>query len=193
VENLPSKGYELLLEALSEDKENREMEYFNLREKLAFYFTKEDRKRWNADYAYLADDTLFRVSQNLADGKKIEVNIRAYIRGVARFVWLEFIKKNPLPNPEPLPEPPAPPIILVDEDERIFCLRECLNKIIKNEEERKLIIAYYNQNDNDEKLKEVRKKIAEDFGLTKNNLSTKMCRLRESMKICILNCMKSRK
>lgn len=191
VENLTSKGYELLFARMGANPLKSGEEYEILRLKLEKYFTRQDRGRWNTDYAALADETLDRVAKRLEKGVEIEKNIHTFAYGIAKFVWLEFIRKNPLPvDFTTVPENSYKTNSADEdaEDARLACLRTCLVETCKDNDERKILLDYYRQADN--MLKEQRKLIAERLQITTNTLKTRMSRLREKMEKCIINCMK---
>lgn len=193
VENLTAKGYDLLFARLDANPLRSGEEYETLRLKLEKYFTRQDRGRWNTDYAALADETLDRVAKRLEDGIEIEKNIHIFAYGIAKFVWLEFIRKNPLPVDFTTVAENSYKTNQDDEDAedaRLACLRACLVEICKDNDERKILLDYYRQADN--MLKEQRKSIAARLKITTNTLKTRMSRLREKMEKCIINCMKKR-
>lgn len=193
VENLTSKGYELLFARLSADQLKSGEEYETLRLKLEKYFTRQDHGRWNTDYAALADETLDRVAKRLEEGIEIEKNIHTFAHGIAKFVWLEFIRKNLLPVDFTTVSENSYKTNPADEDAedaRLACLRVCLVEMCKDSDERMILLDYYRQADN--MLKEQRKLIAERLKITTNTLKTRMSRLREKMEKCIVNCVKKR-
>ncbi|HEX8737219.1 MAG TPA: sigma-70 family RNA polymerase sigma factor [Pyrinomonadaceae bacterium] len=190
--DLTSEALKLLLERLDTDADKANDEYLTLHLKLERYFAWQDRGRYQADYSMLTDQTLDRAAKKIEAGVEIEKNIQAFALGIARFVWLEYIRRNPpsedidsIPErgyeTEPLGSEQD------DEDRRLACLRSCLAEIPRDDEERQLILGYYRKNG--EKLKERRKSLAESLGINTNALKVRMTRLREKLKNCIGRCM----
>jgi DNA-directed RNA polymerase specialized sigma24 family protein len=187
--DLTSKGLNLILSKLNDNPAKSADEYMTLHLKVEKYFEWQDRGRWQADYSALADETLDRVAKKLEEGVEIEKSIFSYALGIARFVWLEYMRDHPLPNdidsiPEPVALKPEPE---PESDLRLACLRSCLAQIPKDDEERKLILDYYRKNG--EKIKERRKSLAASLGTNTNALKVRMTRLREKLKNCIGKCM----
>jgi hypothetical protein len=60
---------------------------------------------------------------------------------------------------------------------------------VLNEQDRKLIVKYYDAEEN-EKNKDNRKKLAAEFGLSLSNLTSRTKRIRDRLKECIENCIK---
>lgn len=187
---MTSKGYELLLAQLAENNAQAAEEYQILRRKIIYKFIREDRGRWNPDHEFLADDVLSRTAEYLEAGKIAEKGVRALALGIAKIVWLTYIRKNPLPvDAESAPETSYQPEVEEEsEDARLACLRKCLIEICKNDEERKNLLDYYRQSDN--KLLEQRKSIAARLGISTNTLKTRMSRLRDKLRECVSECFK---
>ena len=186
--DLTSNAFNLILSKLSDNPKKAADEYLTLHFKLEKYFEWQDRGRWQADHSALADETLDRVAKKLEEGIEIEKTVQSYSLGIARFVWLEYIRINPLPTEiENIPEPSAPESDPEEEDARLACLRSCLASVPKDDEERKLILDYYRKNG--AKIKERRKALADKLGITTNALKVRMTRLREKLKNCIGKCM----
>jgi DNA-directed RNA polymerase specialized sigma24 family protein len=192
VKNLTSKGFDLLLASLDADSGVAAQKYQALRQKLMFKFMREDRGRWNADYEYLTDDTIERTAQYLESGKVIEKSLSVLALGIARIVWLNFIKKHKISvEIDSIPEPSYNPENGEEEiNQAISCLRSCLIEVCKNDDERTVILRYYRQADS--KLLEQRKKLAEELNISTNTLKTQMCRLRDKLRKCVNECLKKR-
>jgi len=183
VSNLTAEGFEKLLNQLDDDSRRAGEKYEQLREKLTRFFLWRGVLNLHADV--LADESLDRVAKKLTEGVEIE-NISAYACEVSRFVWLEHTRKNKEIPTDETPEPvsaPAP----VDSDERLAYLNKCMQEVVKDEDERRLIVAYYDP-DPGEKIKETRRKIAEKLGITTNYLKQKASRLRIRLEKCIREC-----
>ena len=130
----------------------------------------------------LADTVLDRVALKLEKGEDI-LNFNAYIYGVLRLVWLEYFRKTPPPPPPPPPPTPPPPTPMP----RMLCLRKCLTEVVPNVKDSQLILRFYD-NKEGEKLKEARKRLAEELGMSSGALKTKACYLRQRLERCINEC-----
>lgn len=136
----------------------------------------------------LAEETIDRVAAKLEQGVAIE-SVNAYACQVARFVWLEFVRKNKeTPWSEEVPEPSISPEIPEADDARLACLRKCLVEITQsNDRERTLILNYYDT-ERFAKYKDNRKALAMEFGMTTNALKVRVCRLRVKLEKCVADC-----
>jgi DNA-directed RNA polymerase specialized sigma24 family protein len=101
-----------------------------------------------------------------------------YFGGVARKVYLEYIKKlvvvqQPPPEPEPVSE------------EAYECLVRCLG-LLKSDD-RDLIVQYYEQ-EKQAKI-EHRRQLAEDLGIAPNALRIRLHRIRAVLLPCVIDCL----
>ncbi len=185
--NLTANTFELLLERLGTEPAKCAENYELLRLKLVKSLTWKGCPDSEADA--LADVALDRVAAKLAQGEQI-LNINAYAMEVLRFVRLEHIRKHKeFAAGDDLPETAVQPEIeLFDEpDIRLRCLRKCLAEVVSNDNDKMLIVGYYDMEAGD-KLKDIRKNLAEKLGLTMTTLKVKACRLRERLEKCINGC-----
>jgi DNA-directed RNA polymerase specialized sigma24 family protein len=183
--DLTAEGFETLLQRLDADQIRAAEKYEELRMKLVKFYSWRGCPDASADE--LADETINRVAAKLVEGIEIE-SLNAYACQISRFVWLEFSRKRKEDNyGDEMPEQAVEPEIAEEPDERLNCLKKCLAEITKDDEERKLIIGYYDRNAG-EKQKEARKSLAEKFGLQMNALKVKACRLRVKLEKCITDC-----
>lgn len=175
-----------MLARLDENEAVAAGKYEELRLKIVKFFVWQ-RGCAEAEADALADETLDRVSLKLA--RQIEINnVNAYALEVARFVWLEFLrKKKEDAYGDDLPEIAVAPEIPEEPSARLQCLRKCLAEISKSEADKHLIVGYYGAADG-EKNKIQRRSLADKFGLTMNALKVKACRLRERLERCINDC-----
>ena len=179
----------MLLARLDAEKTIAAEKYEELRLKLVKCFVWKGCAESKADD--LADETLDRVASKLAQGEAIE-NLNAYAAQVARFVWLEFSRKQKEDaRGDDLPEVAVEQEIADEPDLRLSCLKSCLASVASNESDRSLIIGYYSA-EAGEKNKETRKNLAAQLGLSMNTLKVKACRLRERLEKCINECVRKR-
>ena len=183
---LTSISFQLLLDRLDSDPAQAAGKYDLLRLKILKTLAWKGCADSEADA--LADTTLDRIAGKLAKGEQIQ-NLTAYSGAVLRFVWLEHSRRREDAAGDDLPEIAVEPNIdiLNDSDTRLRFLRKCLAEKITNEQDKVLIIGYYDA-EADEKNKDSRKNLAEKLGLTMTTLKVKACRLRERLEKCINEC-----
>ena len=180
---LSGDAFERLLNALHPDRERAGEMYVDLCLKLRTYFA------WKcscgSDVDDLVDETLNRVAKKLEEGVFV-ININAYSFGVAKKRCLEYTRKQ-IERPLEV-DPPDTAITEPTEeaDRRHECLKKCLAKF--NPEDQELIVGYYKVEEN-EKIKDSRKRLAEQFGKSPGSLKVHVTRLREKLKKCINSCM----
>ncbi len=179
---LTATGLEKLLSRLDDDAEK----YEALRLKLCRFFVWRGCSNVHADE--LADESFDRIAAKMEEGVEVE-SVSAYILQIARFVWLEFSRKNKEDNfGDEMPVQIVQPSFGKETDARLVCLRKCVREIAPENDDRKMLIGYYDSTFGD-KLKNQRKKLAEKFGIKQNALKVKMFRLREKLENCIKDCL----
>jgi len=148
----------------------------------------------------LADETLRRVLQALdRDVKQLTTTIEAFISGFATNVLHETHRRSDLKEVslDELAAEQEPRSISLEElelalsqdDDLWGCLSECLNTL--NQVDRKTLIRYYNS-ELDEKLKDVRERMALLLGLTNAQLRKRTFKLRAQLEKCIQDCLARR-
>lgn len=185
---LTANAFELLLNRLDGDALAAAEKYETLRAKITKSFAWKGCPETHADA--LADQTLDRVAGKIANGEAIE-NLNAYALQVVRFVWLEHSRKlkEDAVGDDKMPESSVAPDIeiLHEPDVRLRCLRKCMVEVVSNDEDRMLIVGYYDA-DAGEKNKDARRNLAAKFGLTTTTLKVRACRIRERLERCINEC-----
>lgn len=187
----PTKNsFDLLLARLDPDADKAAAKYEELRLKLGRYFVWScgcPESRADA----LSDETLDRVAIKLEQGTVIE-NLRAYALATARYIWLEHLPNLPDDSwGDKMPDVPDKTQEIEEPDDRYRCLEKCLDEAIKDESDRKLILAYYDAAEG-EKNKDHRKKLAQSYGVEVNNLKVRACRLRKDLEKCIHDCLQNK-
>lgn len=182
-----AEGMQKLFERLDVDSNLAGEKYEELRLKLVKCFVWRKVSESHADT--LADMTIDRVAKKLGEGVEIE-NINAYANEVSRYVFLEYTRKNKedATDDEMMPIQAVEPEIPVEPNQRLECLRKCMREVA-DDEGRKLIIGYYDTEAGD-KLKEIRKQLAEKLGIEMNYLKQKALRLRKKLEDCINDCVR---
>jgi RNA polymerase sigma factor (sigma-70 family) len=144
------------------------------------------------DPDYLVDVTLSRV---IAKIETIELHENVtqvgYIRGFAEHIYREALRHNKEDQLDPIADQnkfsqPESPDYSVQEQET-SCLHECLAKL--KPEDRELLQKYYAPNRDRRELS--RQRMAEEMGLTIDNLRVKVMRRREKLRTCLSGCKKN--
>lgn len=172
---LSQTEFDLLLAWLDEDRERAGARYEQIRRRLIVIFA----GRGCSVPEELADDAIDRVARKAAEIAEIYTGDKAlYFYGVANYVFQESLKRKP----EPVSE-----LKLADEleEERHACLEKCLANLPKDS--KRLILSYYAE-DKQAKI-DLRKKLADDFGLTINALRIKALRVRNDLQQCVERCL----
>src|SRR5262245_3340306 len=137
----------------------------------------------------LADETLNRLARKIDEGEEIEKNVIALSLGIARFVFLETLKRpdNRRTEMKELSTVAAPPERREEDDDLwTVCLRECLLGV--SDENRALIIEYY-QDEGRARIDD-RKILAARLGLSSNALFSRAKRTRDKLEECVTRCVK---
>ena len=184
-------AFESLLSSLDEDRERAGQKYEILRRKLLEFFAARGSRAPDEH----ADETLNRVARKIADGEAVE-NINKYCYGVAKFLWMEVLRRQS-----------REPVVFDDEhsastgydaddeaererrrqaqERRLECFEECLRKL--PDETRTFIVEYYRE-ENGLKI-EQRKAQAAQLKTTLNALRLRASRLRRELAACINSCL----
>ena len=175
--SLTREAFDRLLQELASEPEAAAREYETLRRRLMAFF---DWRGAEAPEA-LADEAIDRVARRLAQHETIE-NLRAYLFGVARNVWLEAEKRHARMRVAvaAMPRPGWNDATETDE-ESIAHLERCLRQLPADA--RALIVGYY-QGAGRAHLVE-RKLLAERLGITYATLKTRAHRTRVRLEECL--------
>ncbi len=128
----------------------------------------------------LADETIDRVARRVVDIQDSYVSDKAiYFLGVMNNVHHEYLKRPLPPRPTELNDD-------VEAKEKTHrCLEKCLDKLTPNS--RRMIERYYAE-DKQAKI-DLRKRIAQEFGISLGTLRLRALRIREKLQACIEHCM----
>ncbi|MGK2859892.1 MAG: hypothetical protein ACSLFQ_22070 [Thermoanaerobaculia bacterium] len=177
------RGLELLIERLDPDLTAASRKYQQLRRRLVRLF--EWRGAWTADD--LADETLTRVARKLGEGARVDGEIEPFARGVARLVFLEFLREQERERRLQTANPPPPPTS-ASEEANLACLDRCLERI--DQESRDTILGYYT--DESSSRIESRRVLAERLGVSATALRIRALRIRDRLQSCMEECLASR-
>jgi hypothetical protein len=183
-----------LLLKLDPDKTDAWKKHEEIRRTLVKFF------EWNRALRAeeLADDTLARVARKL-ETEEVQ-DVRAFARGVARYVLLEESKKQWREiSVEELPaaqeavadtrDPEREIVESIDQQVINACLQQCRGKLRPTDSQ--FVIGYYSADG--EKQKVHRQKLAEAEGMTMTALRTRANRLREKLERCVTICLEERR
>lgn len=138
-----------------------------------------------------ADEALNRVARKLSEGVEIR-NVGGYCYEVGRLVLLEALKGQDHKR-EPLEssrlETTVNPAAEADEKElRLLCLDDCLQNLPA--ESRQLILEYYNYDVRGRV--DLRRSLADQFGLRREALANRAQRLRDRLEYCVISCVRKK-
>jgi DNA-directed RNA polymerase specialized sigma24 family protein len=174
---LTGDAFERLLATLNPDRERAAVTYEQLRVRIIGLL-----RWWGAAAAeQLADETLDRVARKLLEGTVVpQVSLGAYVRGVARLVFYESSRERL----EPLSGFEAAAISLEDGAAAGECLDRCLASWPAAD--RDLLLRYYGAG----KAADVRRRMADELGISSTALRIRMHRLRARLERCVAECLK---
>jgi DNA-directed RNA polymerase specialized sigma24 family protein len=174
--DLTADTFERLLDALDPDRERAAVAYERLRYRIIGLL-----RWWGSPAAeQLADDTLDRVARKLQEGAQIPPgSLGAYVRGVARLVFYESTREPLAPLNGREPEPVASSEVTDAAD----CLDRCLASW--GTADRDLLLRYYDAG----KASDVRKKMADELGISGTALRIRTHRLRARLERCVATCL----
>ena len=179
-----------LLLWLGPDTDAGARQYVEIRRKLITLF----QFRGSANPDDLADETLDRAARAIVKpGFTFEGNPIAYLRGVARNVYLESLRRSRTVSQEELPElaeTVANPDTGNSGIEPVYdCLDRCLSRMA--EDKRILLLRYY-EGEKSVKI-DGRMQLAKEMGIELNALRIQVFRLRNTLRQCVERCTESRR
>jgi DNA-directed RNA polymerase specialized sigma24 family protein len=175
---LTKESFDALLAWLDPDRELAAQQYEAIRKRLIKIFA----CRGCATSEDLADETINRVISKLSDIGNTFIGERSrYFYGVANKVYLEYLRRKPLP-------PAPPPMDDTDKKEREYaCLEHCMQELTADN--RTLVLEYY-QEEKQAKI-DHRKQLAAHLGIALNALRIRAHRIRTSLQQCVQNCVQA--
>lgn len=190
------EAFEKMLKWLDADSETAGKKYEKIRQKLIKLF-KWRNCQPEEEYA---DITINRVTRRVYEGADIDVKKPyLYFHGTALNVIREYWRKQQKHKSEDIEKFPTleseenNPEQQIDQDfeeqkakEKFDCMRECLSKLPKDK--RELITNYHHG----ERIKDVRKALAEKMGVKMNVLRIRACRIRTSLQNCAEKCVQKK-
>ncbi|HKR60607.1 MAG TPA: hypothetical protein VJS64_12880 [Pyrinomonadaceae bacterium] len=175
--SLLQDDFDQLLTWLDEDRERAGEEYEKLRRRLTTIFA----ARGCRTPEELADETIDRVSRRVASIRETyQGNKTLYFLGVANNVHHEYLKRPTLATPAA----PLPLTANIDHEQTYDCLERCIGKLTEGSQQ---LIRQYYAADKREKIR-LRRRLAEQLGITNNALRARALRIREALQTCIERC-----
>jgi DNA-directed RNA polymerase specialized sigma24 family protein len=174
---LSAGAFDRLLAILDDDRDRAAEAYGQLRQRIVGL-----QRWWGAvDPDTLADLTLDRAARKLQEGASVERgDFGAYVRGVARMVFLEASRQ---PGPVSLDREPMADESVAN-DAPLNCLDECLGNLTA--EERRLVLSYYDG----EHAIAARQELARQMGISPTALRIRTHRLRIRLEDCVASCLR---
>jgi DNA-directed RNA polymerase specialized sigma24 family protein len=172
------RGLEILIAGLDPDIAAASRKYQQLRRRIVRLF--EWRGAWMADD--LADETLTRVARKLGEGAKVDGDVEPFARGVARLVFLEFLREQE--REQRLKSSPPPPSAAPLDETDLDCLDRCLQRIASSD--REMILGYY-ADDASGRI-ESRRNLAGKLGVSPTALRIRALRIRDRLETCMQEC-----
>lgn len=190
------EAFEMLLKWLDSDRNIAGEKYEKIRQKLVKLF-KWRNCQPEEEYA---DITINRVTRRIYEGAPVEVEKPyLYFHGTALNVIREFwrkqqkYKKEDIEKFQTLESNEINPEQKIDQEfeetkekQKSDCMRDCLAKL--SADKRDLITKYHHG----ERIKDVRKRLAEKMGVKMNVLRIRACRIRTTLQNCAETCVKEK-
>jgi DNA-directed RNA polymerase specialized sigma24 family protein len=180
--HIVSAGFARLLSRLHPDPDRAAAEYERLRVALEKFFD------WHCAWPpeECADETLDRLALKLATEGQID-DVRAYARGIARRVLLEWRRK---PAPVSIAEHPehSPSSLSTSQDDEAQTLSVCFERCLGAlpDESRTLVLDYYVA-EGRAKI-DNRRRLARALGLSESALRNRVQRVRNRLERCVQSC-----
>jgi DNA-directed RNA polymerase specialized sigma24 family protein len=174
--SLTANAFERFLNWLNPDREKAGDKYLQIRLKLTEIFA----RRGCLTPDELADETIDRVirkAPEIADTYSGDPQL--YFYAVAKYVYLEYVTKSPVPQPPPQYVEPE------GQAQRLLCLDECLARLDRRDCE---FILQYQEGEKSERINH-RREMAESAGVTIETLRMRAHRIKSFLKKCVRGCM----
>jgi DNA-directed RNA polymerase specialized sigma24 family protein len=166
-----------LLDWLDRDREAGARKYALIQLRLVRFFA----TRGCVDAENQADKCINVVTARLQDLGNYVGDPALYFWGVARYVYLEYLRELNRPPP-PQPPPPEPEL-----DPNIDkCLKRCLGELSEGD---RLLVYDYEEGEKQVRIQK-RRQIADDLGMSLNALRIRIYRLHQQLRQCMEQCLK---
>lgn len=176
-----NKSLQKLIESCSSNQDEAAIAYNELRNSLVRFF----QVKGDSDPDEAADLTLDRAALKISKNTSIE-NLMGYCLGVARFIFLERVKRTKKLNDAAAEfyRRRNSSEIFQETDDELFVFRECLEELTNAE---KLFLRSYFVDLPSSELEKRRRQICVENDITPNTLRLKVFRLRQRLENCVKN------
>jgi DNA-directed RNA polymerase specialized sigma24 family protein len=184
VSGLTPESLEALLAFLDPERDRAGSHYETIRRRLVRLF--EWRGFGNAED--LADETINRVARRIQEGTEVRsADPYGYFCGVAHLLSKEIARRVARERAafERDNWQPAPPADEPDEDDRLACLRRCLDRL--PQDQRLLVLRYHQEDDHIRS----RQMLSQDLGVPMNALRIRVHRVRRKLEECVAKCLRA--
>lgn len=183
---LTSESLEALLVFLDPDRHQAGLQYETIRRRLVRLF--EWRGFGNAED--LTDETFNRVARRIQEGTEVRsTDPYGYFCGVAHLLSKEVARRAARERAA-LEREEWQPVAFVEEepdaDDRLACLRHCLQRLPNDQ--RNLVLRYHQENDHIRS----RQMLSQELGIPMNALRIRVHRVRRKLEDCVEQCLRSR-
>lgn len=184
-EGLTSESLEALLGFLHGDRQQAGLQYETIRRRLVRLF--EWRGFGNAED--LADETFNRVARRIQEGTEVRsADPYGYFCGVAHLLSKEVARRAARERAALEREEWQPVAVAEepDDDDRLACLRRCLQRL--PDDQRHLVLRYHQENDHIRS----RQMLSQELGIPMNALRIRVHRVRRKLEDCVGECLRAR-
>jgi DNA-directed RNA polymerase specialized sigma24 family protein len=182
-DGLTPESLEALLLFLDADRHRAGLQYEAIRRRLMRLF------EWRGFDCPedLADETFNRVARRLQEGIEVRsTDPYGYFCGVAHLLSKEVARRAARENAalEQGEWPPFSPFEELEADDRLTCLRHCLDRL--PQEQRLLVLRYHQEDDHIRS----RQTLSQDLGIPMNALRIRVHRIRRKLEDCVRACLR---
>lgn len=182
--SLTPESLDALLAFLDPDRDRAGASYEAIRRRLTRLF--EWRGFGNPED--LADETINRVARRIQEGIEVRsTDPYGYFCGVAHLVSKEVTRRVARERAafEKDEWQPAPSMDDDEEDDRLACLRHCLERL--PEDQRLLVLRYHQEDDHIRS----RQTLSQELGVPMNALRIRVHRVRRKLEECVAQCLRA--
>jgi len=179
-EGLTPESLAALLAFLDPDRERAGLLYEDIRRRLIRLF----EWRGFSNPEDLTDETFNRVARRLQEGVAVHSeNPYGYFCGVAQLLCKEMTRRTLRERLALDQWLPAYPVDDFEDDDRLACLRHCLDQVLQDQ---RLLVLRYHQADDHIRSRQL---LAKELGLPMNALRIRVHRIRKKLEECVRECL----
>ena len=181
---LTPESLEALLAFLDPDRDRAGAQYEAIRHRLVRLF----EWRGFGEAEDLADETINRVARRIQEGTKVHsADPFGYFCGVAHLLSKEIARRGARERAalERDEWQAAPPADEPEEDDRLACLRHCLERL--PDDQRHLVLRYHQEDDHIRS----RQMLSQELEVPMNALRIRIHRIRRKLEECVAKCLRA--